>query len=145
MTRNWWTRLQAALGTSSSAFVQASLIQLQSASRLPCGGISEIGVNSALAIIEAAAPKNEIEGALAVQIAATHSASMAVLAKLGGGHAGERRVAALASAAARLMNAYTAQVELLRRLRHGGTQVIRIERVVVQDGGQAVVGSVGMP
>ena len=39
-------------------------------------------MNAALAMIEAAAPKDEIEGALAVQIACTHSASMAVLAKL---------------------------------------------------------------
>jgi hypothetical protein len=33
-------------------------------------------------MIEAAAPKNEIEGALAVQMACTHTAAMAVLAKL---------------------------------------------------------------
>jgi hypothetical protein len=30
----------------------------------------------------------------------------------------------------------------LRRLRHGGAQVIRIERVDVNDGGQAVIGNV---
>jgi hypothetical protein len=142
MEKAWWVRLQSALGTTSSAFVQASLIHLQSAARLPCGGISEIGVNSALAIIEAAAPKDEIEGALAVQMASTHSVAMAVLARLGGGHAGERRVAALGSAAARLMRAYAAQVELLRRLRHGGQQHVRVEHVHVSDGGQAVIANV---
>jgi hypothetical protein len=142
MEKAWWVRLQSALGTTSSAFVQASLIHLQCAARLPCGGISEIGVNSALAIIEAAAPRNEIEGALAVQMAAAHSCAMAVLARLGGGHAGERRVAALGSAAARLMRAYAAQVELLRRLRHGGRSYVRVEHVHVSDGGQAVIGNV---
>jgi hypothetical protein len=65
----WWSRLKKALGTSSSAFVQASLFQLQGAARLPGGGISELAVNSAFALIEAAEPKNEIEGALAVQMA----------------------------------------------------------------------------
>jgi hypothetical protein len=69
---------------------------------LPGSGISEIAVNAALAIIEAVAPKDEIEAALAVQMAATHSAAMTVLERLGGGHGGERRVAALGSAAARL-------------------------------------------
>lgn len=49
---------------------------------MPGGGISELGVNSALALIEAAAPKDEIEGALAVQMACTHTAAMALLARL---------------------------------------------------------------
>jgi hypothetical protein len=138
----WWAQLKKALGTSSSAFVNASLIQLQGAARLPGSGISEIAVNAALAIIEAAAPKNEVEAALAVQMAATHTAAMTVLERLGGGHGRERRVAAFASAAARLLRTYTHQVETLRRLRHGGAQVIRIERVDVNDGGQAVIGNV---
>jgi hypothetical protein len=60
-TKAWWDRLKRALGTSSSAFVNASLLQLQAAARLPFGGISETAVNAALAIIEAAAPKDEIE------------------------------------------------------------------------------------
>src|SRR5687768_6059581 len=80
----WWGRLQKALGTSSSAFVNASLFQLQGAARLPGGGISETAVNSALALIEAAAPKDEIEGALALQMACTHMAAMAVLARFEG-------------------------------------------------------------
>jgi hypothetical protein len=65
----WWNRLKKALGTSSSAFVNASLFQLQGAARMPGGGISELGMNSALAFIEAVAPKDEIEGALALQMA----------------------------------------------------------------------------
>jgi hypothetical protein len=85
-TKAWWDRLERALGTSSSAFVNSSLVQLQAAARLPFGGISETAVNAALAMIEAAAPKDEIEGALAVQMACTHTAAMAVLARLGGGH-----------------------------------------------------------
>jgi hypothetical protein len=67
---------------------------------------------------------------------------MTVLERLGGGHGGERRVAALGSAAARLLRAYTHQVETLRRLRHGGEQLIRIERVDVNNGGQAIIGNV---
>ena len=74
-------------------------------------------------MIEAVAPKDEIEGALAVQMACTHAAAMAVLNRLGGGVGTERRVAALGSAAARLLRTYSIQVETLRRLRHGGDQL----------------------
>jgi hypothetical protein len=72
----------------------------------------------------------------------THTAAMAVLARLGGGHGSERRVIAMATAASRLLRVYAAQVEVLRHLRRGPDQVIRIERVDVHDGGQAIVGGV---
>ncbi|MGA8649048.1 MAG: hypothetical protein WB677_00200 [Xanthobacteraceae bacterium] len=138
----WWQRLNKALGTTSSDFVNASLFQIQSASRSPWGGISELAMNAALAMIEAAAPKDEIEGALAVQMACTHTAAMAVLAKLDVAFATEQHVAAFGSAAARLMRAYAIQVEVLRRLRNGGQQFMRVEHVHVSDGGQAVIGNV---
>ena len=92
--------------------------------------------------LEAAAPKDEIEGALAVQMACTHTAAMAVLAKLDSGFGTERRIAAFGSAAARLLRAYATQVEVLRRLRNGCHQFVRVEHVHVNDGGQAVIGNV---
>ena len=138
----WWQRLNKAFGTVSSDFVNASLLQIQAAARSPFGTISETAINGALAMIEAAAPKDEIEGALAVQIACTHSASMAVLAKLDAAFGTERRIAALASAAARLMKAFALQLEVLRRLRNGGQQFVRVEHVHVNEGGQAVIGNV---
>jgi hypothetical protein len=138
----WWQRLNKALGTTSGDFVNASLFQIQSASRSPWGGISELAMNAALALIEAAAPKDEIEGALAVQMACTHTAAMAVLAKLDVAFATERRVAAFGSAAARLLRAFAMQVEVLRRLRNGGHQYVRVEHVQISDGGQAIIGNV---
>ncbi len=74
-------------------------------------------------------------------MACTHSAAMAVLDRLGKA-AGERTVAAMASAAARLLRAYATQVEVLRRLRTGGSQTVRVEHVHVNEGGQAVIGNV---
>ena len=47
-----------------------------------------------------------------------------------------------ASAAARLLRAYAAQVEALRRLRNGGSQTLRVEHVHVNEGGQALIGNV---
>ena len=143
--KNWWRRLNEALGTTSSDFVNASLFQIQSACRSPWGGISELAMNGALAMIEAAAPKDEIEGALAVQMACTHTAAMAVLAKLDIPFTSERRVVAFGSAAARRMRTYATQVEVLRRPRNGGQQFVRVEHVYVNDGGQAVIGNVKKP
>ena len=142
---NWWRRLNEALGTVSSDFVNSSLLQLQAAARSPYGTISETALNAALAMITAAAPKDEIEGALAVQMSCTHAAAMAILGKLDVGFGSERRVAMFASAAARLMRTFALQVEVLRRLRHGGQQYVRVEHVHINEGAQAVIGNVGSP
>jgi hypothetical protein len=138
----WWGRLKKALGTSSSDFVNASLFQLQSAAKFPGSGISELGISAALAQIEAFAPQNEVEAALAVQMACTHAAAMSVLVRLDSCQGSERWVASCVSAAARLLRAFTIQFEAYRRLRHGGDQFMRVEHVHVNEGGQAVVGNV---
>ena len=52
------------LGTTSSAFVEASLYQVVAAARLPNSGISEVAVNATLAFIEGAKPQGEVECAL---------------------------------------------------------------------------------
>ena len=137
----WVGRLQAALGTTSVEFVDATLYQLQAAARLPNSGVSEIAVNAALAMIEGERPNGETECAIVVQMACVHAATMAVLGRLSEAY-GHRNVLAAATAASRLSRTFATLVETLRRLRSGGSQVIRIERVDVRDGGQAVIGNV---
>jgi hypothetical protein len=66
-------------------------------------------------------------------------AAMAVLRRIGGANGFQRNVARIASAASRLLRAYTTQVESLRRLRSGGSQFVRAEHVHVNEGGQAVI------
>jgi hypothetical protein len=134
-------RLKEALGTTSSDFVNATLVQIQNASRLPSGGISETSVNAVLAFIEAAAPKNEVEAALAIQMAWTHAVTMAVLTRLGGASGGDRNTAMMAAAAARLVKAFATQIEALRRLRNGGSQYVRVEHVHLHDSAQAIIGN----
>jgi hypothetical protein len=121
----------------SSDFVDASLLQLQAAARSPFGTISQTAMNAALAMITAAAPRDEIEAALAIQMACTHMAVMSILSKLDSGFGTERRIAAFGSAATRLMRTYAMQVEVLRRLRHGGHQYVRVEHVHVNSGRSA--------
>jgi hypothetical protein len=140
--RIWWDRLKKTLGTSSSDFVNASLHQLQAAAQFPGSGISEVGINAALAFIESFAPRNEVEASLAVQMACTHGATMSVLGRLGPATGTEDHVCRFASAAARLIRAYTVQLEAYRRLRHGGDQYVRVEHVHINEGAQAVIGNV---
>jgi hypothetical protein len=112
-TREWWQRLKNAFGTASRAFVGASLQQLIAAARLPNSGFCEIAVNATLAFIEGAKPRDEVESALVIQMACTHSAAMAVLNRLGGGHGTDRGVAAMALPIAARLN--------------GGSQIARVE------------------
>ena len=141
MKRDWWQRLKNALGTASSDFVSASLMQLIAAAKLPGGAMSETAVSASLALIETANPQDEVESALLIQMACTHTAAMSVLATFAG-RASEQNAPAKASAAARLMRAYATQVEALRRLRNGNSQTVRVEHVHVNEGGQAVIGNV---
>lgn len=76
-------------------------------------------MNAALTMIETAKPKDELEAALIIQMACTHTAAMAVLSRIGGAHGGDRQVATIAAAASKLLRTFAIQVEALRRLRSG--------------------------
>ena len=138
----WRKQLRRAFGTVSDEFVGMVLHHLERAARMPGDGASDMAINGAIAMITAFAPKNEVEAALALQAACTHMAAMAVMSRIGGAGGGSQRLPGLASAAARLLRAYCAQMETHRRLRGGGEQNIRVEHVHVHEGGQAIVGAV---
>ena len=78
----------------------------------------------------------------AIQMACTHAVAMAVLSRAGGAYGGGRNVAIMVSVGAKLMNAFSTQVETMRRLRSGGTQIIRVERIEVSDNAQAIIGNI---
>jgi hypothetical protein len=43
------------------------------------------------------------------------------------------------------MRAYAIPVEVLRGLRHGGNQYVRVEHIHITDGAQAVIGNIKTP
>lgn len=88
-------------------------------------------------------PRNGAEGMLAAQAVAMHRMALRA-AQIACDVAGSDRETyrVCSQAAARLAQASAHQIKVLHGLRSGGTQVIRVEQVVVQAGGQAVVGSV---
>jgi hypothetical protein len=97
---------------------------------------------SAVAALKGIAPRDEIEGMLAAQMVATHSAAMdclrrAVLEQ----QTFHGRDMALKHAS-KLLATYTRQLEALDKHRGKGQQKITVEHVTVNSGGQAIVGNV---
>ena len=97
---------------------------------------------AASAALIGAKPENELEGMLISQMIACHAASLechrrAMLSE----QTVEGRQVNL-TAASRLSRTYVALLEGLSRHRGKGQQVVRVEHVTVEAGGQAIVGAV---
>jgi len=138
----WRQRLQQALGSRSDAFVDACLHRLLAACSLPghcCP--TTTSVSAALALIESLHAENEIQAAVAIHIACLDAAASNMLSRVRS-HGMERRITMAANAAAKLERAFSAKINTYHRLKYGNQQVIRIEKVVVKAGAQAVVGQV---
>ncbi|KAA0921018.1 hypothetical protein FLO80_02270 [Aquicoccus porphyridii] len=94
-----------------------------------------------LSIIRDMAPRDAIERMLAVQMAATHVATIRSSRWLA--HAETiPQVQAHYTGFNKLARTFTAQVEALRKYRTGGKQTVVVQRMDVSDGGQAIVGNV---
>lgn len=136
-------RLKELFGTLSPDFVDASMRQLLKLAVLPGHGVAtSTSLSAALALIASLAPRDEAQAALAVHIACLHMASLGVLARMTE-TVSERRLIPMASAAAKLERAFQSALDNYYRMQRGATQVVRIERVEVQSGAQAIVGVVG--
>jgi hypothetical protein len=88
-------------------------------------------------------PRNGVEALLAAQMVAVHNAALELLRRAILPDQPSRIMEIQSNRATRLLRLYVDQVEALNRLRGGGTrQTVRVERVTVEAGGQAVVGAV---
>lgn len=87
-------------------------------------------------------PRDEIEGMLAAQAVALHFGAMECLRRAMVPNQPQDAAVKLRKDGANLARAMTDMVDVLDRRRGKGPQVVRVERVVVQEGGQAIVGSV---
>ena len=94
-----------------------------------------------LSIIRDMAPRDAVERMLAVQMAATHVATIRSSRWLA--HAVTiPQVQAHYTGFNKLARTFAAQVEALRKHRTGGKQTVVVQHMNVSDGGQAVVGNV---
>lgn len=94
-----------------------------------------------LSIVNDLAPRDPVERMLAVQMAATHIATirsarwLACTSNLD-------QMQAHYGGYSKLARTFAAQVEALRKHRNGGKQTVTVQHVNVGDGGQAIVGNV---
>ena len=94
-----------------------------------------------LSIVKDLAPRDPVERMLAVQMAATHVASIRS-ARLLANCETIPQVQAHYTGFNKLMRTFAAQTEALRKYRTGGKQTVTVQHVNVGEGGQAIVGHV---
>ncbi len=87
-------------------------------------------------------PADEIEGMIAAQAVALHFSAMECQRRAMLANQPFEIASKLRKDAANMSRAMTDMLEALDRRRGKGPQVIRVERMVVQDGAQAVVGNI---
>ncbi len=99
-------------------------------------------VVAACAALAAFKPTNEIEGMIAAQAVALHHAAMECL-RLAMNPGQPFEIATrLRKDGANMARGMTDMLDAMDRRRGKGPQVVRVERVVVHEGGQAIVGTV---
>ncbi len=101
-----------------------------------------VAANSLMAILSGIQPQDEIEGMLAVQMIGVHNMAMRTmgLAMLGGQtFEGKKNNVNFAT---KMLRTFMAQMEALKKYRTGGQQKMIVEHVHVNQGGQAIVGTV---
>lgn len=128
-------RMHAAFGSMSQPFIDTMMGELLTIWD-GSGGISEKSYNSAIAVIEGAAPQNELEAMLVVQMIAASEAALRATGMIGKSDMFPHAIG-FGQLANKFMRTFTAQIEALAKLRRGGEQVVKY--VHVHEGGQAVV------
>ena len=94
-----------------------------------------------LSVIRDLAPRDAVERMIAVQMAATHVATIRSARWLANTE-NIPQVQAHYTGFNKLARTFAAQVEALRKHRTGGEQRVTVQHVNVSDGGQAIVGNV---
>jgi hypothetical protein len=125
-------------GTADPDLILRLLHQVNVASpEIPLDGCVD---NSLLAALHGIAPRDALEGMLAVQLLAAHNNALAFLQRAR--RPGQPGTVAYVNLATRLMRSFTAGVEALTKYRDNSPKNTLIEQVHVHQGAQAIVGSI---
>jgi hypothetical protein len=133
-------RLVEAMGSYDLEFLSPLLSQIGN-SISDKGGIDEASLQFAISFIKSIEPKSEVETMLAAQMATTHVCGLDASRRymhsntLAGKDSAER-------AMTKLTRTFTMQMDALKKYRAKAQQTVRVERVTVNEGGQAIVGDV---
>ena len=129
-----------AFGSSDEDFINGLLAQLINVGS-PGKTIDEEGSAFVASIVKGIEPQDQIEAMLGSQMAAVHLAAMTFARRLA--HCETIGQQASAECAFnKLTRTFTAQMEALKKYRTGGQQHVTVRHVTVNEGGQAIVGSV---
>jgi hypothetical protein len=129
-----------AFGTGSSHFASGLLGQLADASRTGTE-VKSTELDFMLTVVRGIAPKDETEALLAAQMAAIHNATMAAARRLNHVESIAQQDSA-SNSLNKLARTFAAQLEALKRYRAGTEPTVKVQRVTVNDGGQAIVGNI---
>ena len=129
-----------ALGTNYEDFYRTLIDQLAVLTRK--GGVpDEEQLNFMLAVIKGIEPRDQVEAMMASQMAAIQSLTMTMARRLATTETIPQQDSA-SNALNKLARTFAAQVEVLKRYRTGGEQKVTVHHVSVNEGGQAIVGTV---
>ncbi len=134
-------RLEDAFASRGTAFPTSQINHLMNCILDGERRVDEGKLNALLAMVQGANASNELEAALAVQIAMAHELTMQAMRRASRVDQIPQYDSA-GNMAVRLMRAMAGHIELLAKLQRGGEQTVRVEHVHVHAGGQAVVGTV---
>jgi hypothetical protein len=131
-----------AIGGSRSRHFNNALLRSTLATLWPDPNDTERRVSAACVALAAFRPKDEIEAMVAAQAVAMHHGAMECFRRAMIPEQPSETAARLRKDGANLARAMTDMLDALDRKRGKAPQVVRVERVVVQDGGRAIVGNI---
>lgn len=132
-------------GSKSPAFTNSLLNAVINTAWLPAGADQETRTRQAhiaLEVLREFKPADAIEGMIAAQAVAMHQGAMECFRRAMIPDQPSDTAARMRKDGANLARGMTDMLAALDRKRGKGPQVVRVERVVVHQGGQAIVGNV---
>jgi hypothetical protein len=132
--------LMNALGTADEALFKGLVLQLSglATAKLPEEiELKESELNFALSVVQAVKPRDAVEALLASQMVAVHNATMTAAWRLAKSENIPQRDSA-ATVLNKCARTFAAQLEVLKKYRSNGEQIVKVQHVNV-NGGQAIV------
>ncbi len=102
----------------------------------------ETTINKVTPLLFGIAPRDELEGMLAVQMVGIHNLSMEMMRRATTKNSSPEAINGVINRVTKLSRTFVAQIEALNRHRSGGKQSMVVEHIHVNEGGQAVIGNV---
>ncbi|MDT7527999.1 hypothetical protein OVY29_04915 [Sphingopyxis sp. SE2] len=129
----YWCRLVRTFATNSDDFVkdQLDIIGTYFGKCTHGGNMKARSINSVLAFVAGCAPQNEMQAAIAVQMALTNDSAARALTSMTG------HPEAFNNIANKLLRTFAVLAETLNKMQRGGTQTVK--HIHVNQGGQAIV------